>query len=213
MFEKRGEVGDGHDRYANMKVNYLLPLEMPARSRVNLKRYARTPATSSDCRDPGTAGGYRAASKEAKRVCQRSVIEKLLDRRRPAMIAMSTPRTVFPRACTGVVTLHVARPPTTRARTRPGDALQRAALWTTARPDAWSVTRNESVNDDPALGFAGLTASAPATSTRAPATTFTVNDASLLAGVASVAPISVTRATNVYEPGASATTMTLPSEE
>jgi hypothetical protein len=32
LFEKRGEVRDGHDRYANMKVNYLLPHEVPARS-------------------------------------------------------------------------------------------------------------------------------------------------------------------------------------
>jgi hypothetical protein len=30
LFEKRGEVRGGHDRYANMKVNYLLPREMPA---------------------------------------------------------------------------------------------------------------------------------------------------------------------------------------
>ena len=32
LFGNRSEVRDGHDRYANMEVNYLLPREMPARS-------------------------------------------------------------------------------------------------------------------------------------------------------------------------------------
>ena len=32
LFGKRSEVRDSHDRYANMKVNYLLPREMPPRS-------------------------------------------------------------------------------------------------------------------------------------------------------------------------------------
>ena len=56
LFEKRGEVRDGHDRYANMKVNYLLPHEVPARSMVNLKRHAHTPRRARAARDPRPEG-------------------------------------------------------------------------------------------------------------------------------------------------------------
>jgi hypothetical protein len=43
LFEKRGDVRDGHDRYANMKVNYLLPREMQTEEQTELLRIG-TPA-------------------------------------------------------------------------------------------------------------------------------------------------------------------------
>jgi hypothetical protein len=47
LFEKRGEVRDGHDQYANMKVNYLLNGDMLARLNVPRRSGLGSSATRS----------------------------------------------------------------------------------------------------------------------------------------------------------------------